>query len=499
MRILPPTLASVSRLSLVLLPPIVVGCQSQTKETPAPQPNILFILTDDLQASSIHALGNNDVHTPAIDSLIAEGVTFTNTYTNGALCGALSMPSRAMLMTGRGLFSIQADGMKIPQAHTTFPQQFKRHGYRTFATGKWHSDYASFNRSFQEGDNIYFGGMHPYELNGHCSPHLHHFDSTGVYGPETAFTGEEFSSKMYADAAIRFLQKQKDTKRPFLAYVAFTSPHDPRNQLPDYGRKYAPDTLNLPQNVLSRHPFDNGEMEVRDELLVPAPRTGEQVQKELADYYGMISEVDVQIRRVMQALQATGQADNTIVVFASDNGLAVGRHGLLGKQNLYDHSVKVPLVIIAPAYKNRKGEQNRSLCYLHDIAPTLCELAGIPLPESMNAQSFYPVLEDSTATHRKDLFLAYSNLQRAFVNEEYKYIIYHVNGKTTEQLFNLRKDPLEMHDLFSENKEEAGKLKEQLAFRMEEENDFCDLDNPDWWQDGHKLTFEEMQHLYIYE
>lgn len=69
----------------------------------------------------------------------------------------------------------------------------------------------------------------------------------------------------------------------------------------------------------------------------------------------------------------------------------------------------------------------------------------------MNAQSFYPVLEDSTATHRKDLFLAYSNLQRAFVNEEYKYIIYHVNGKTTEQLFNLRKDPLEMHDLFSEN------------------------------------------------
>lgn len=148
MRILPPSLASVSCLSLGLLPLIAAGCQSKTKEAPLPQPNILFILTDDLQASSIHALGNNDVYTPAIDSLIAEGVTFTNTYTNGALCGALSMPSRAMLMTGRGLFSIQADGMKIPQAHTTFPQQFKRHGYRTFATGKWHSDYASFNRFF---------------------------------------------------------------------------------------------------------------------------------------------------------------------------------------------------------------------------------------------------------------------------------------------------------------------------------------------------------------
>ena len=134
--------------------PLTAECQSTAKELPQ-QPNVLFILTDDLQASSIHALGNEDVYTPAIDSLIAEGVTFTNTYTNGALCGALSMPSRAMLMTGRGLYNIQSDGMKIPKAHTTFPQQFRRHGYRTFATGKWHSDKAAFNRSFQEGDNIW--------------------------------------------------------------------------------------------------------------------------------------------------------------------------------------------------------------------------------------------------------------------------------------------------------------------------------------------------------
>lgn len=486
------------KLSLALVP-LVAGCQSKTKNETR-QPNVLFILTDDMQASSIHALGNGDVHTPAIDSLITEGVTFTNTYTNGALCGALSMPSRAMLMTGRGLYQIQADGMKIPEAHTTFPQQFREHGYRTFATGKWHSDYASFNRSFQEGENIYFGGMHPYELNGHCSPHLHHYDSTGVYGKETAFIGEEFSSKMYADAAIRFLQTQKDRKQPFLAYVAFTSPHDPRNQLPAYGQKYSPDSLKLPSNYLPQHPFDNGEMDVRDELLMPAPRTGKQVQKELADYYGMISEVDVQIGRVMQALQKTGQADNTIIVFASDNGLAVGRHGLLGKQNLYDHSVKVPLTIITPAYAIRKGERNSALCYLHDIAPTLCELANIPLPESMTAQSLSPLLKDSAATHhRKDLFLAYSNLQRAFVCENYKYIIYNVNGTLTEQLFDLRKDPLEQQNLLPGQEKEAQNLKKQLALRMEEEKDFCNLADRYWWQDGHKLTFDEMQQLYIYE
>lgn len=488
----------ISRYLPLAFTPLVIGCQSKTAGE-VPPPNVLFILTDDMQATSIHALGNPDVHTPAIDSLITEGITFTSTYTNGALCGALSMPSRAMLMTGRGLYDIQADGMKIPEAHTTFPQQFRKHGYHTFATGKWHSDKASFNRSFQEGDNIYFGGMHPYELNGHCSPHLNRYDSTGVYGQDTEFVGEEFSSKMYADAAIRFLQSQKDGEQPFLAYVAFTSPHDPRNQLPAYGQKYNPGALSLPPNYLPQHPFDNGEMEVRDELLVPAPRTREQVQKELADYYGMISEVDVQIGRVLQALRETGQADNTIIVFASDNGLAVGRHGLLGKQNLYDHSVKVPLTLLAPAYKNRKGEKNNALCYLHDIAPTLCELANIPLPESMKAHSLYHILENPAATHRTDLFLAYSNLQRAFVSGNQKYIIYNVHGTITEQLFDLGKDPLEQHNLLPGQEEAARHLKKQLEYRMEEEDDFCRLSDPLWWQDGHKLTFEEMQQLYVYE
>ena len=489
--------ASLLGCSLTLIPAFT-GCQSNKADVPQ-RPNVLFILTDDMQAASIHALGNKDVHTPTIDSLIAEGITFTNTYTNGALCGALSMPSRAMLMTGRGLYDIQADGMKIPETQITFPQQFAQYGYRTFATGKWHSDHASFNRSFQQGDNIYFGGMHPYELNGHCSPHLNRYDSTAIYGKETEFTGEEFSSKMYADAAIRFLERQKDDKQPFLAYVAFTSPHDPRNQLPAYGQKYSPDTLALPPNYLAQHPFNNGEMDVRDELIVPAPRTKQQVQKELADYYGMISEVDVQIGRVMKALKETGRADNTIIVFASDNGLALGRHGLLGKQNLYDHSVKVPLTIITPSSKNRKGEKNNALCYLHDVAPTLCELANIPVPESMKAQSLHQVLNNSTATSRKDLFLAYSNLQRAYVSGNMKYIIYNVNGIVTEQLFDLQKDPLEQHNLLSDRSKEAHSLKEQLTSRMLEEKDFCKLSDPLWWQDGHKLTFEEMQQLYVYE
>lgn len=114
----------------------------------AVSPDVLFILVDDMQKQSIGCCGNPDVYTPNIDRIMSEGVVFDNAYTNGALCGALSMPSRAMIMTGRGVFGVQSDGMKIPQGHTTFPELFREHGYRTFATGKWHSDKASFSRSF---------------------------------------------------------------------------------------------------------------------------------------------------------------------------------------------------------------------------------------------------------------------------------------------------------------------------------------------------------------
>lgn len=476
--------------SLLFAP--LCACYAQSQK-----PNILFILVDDMQSGAIHALGNNDTHTPSIDGMMDEGFTFTNTYINGALCGALSMPSRAMLLTGRGLFEVQGDGIKIPEGHTTFPQYLGQNGYQTFATGKWHSDKASFNRSFAEGDNIYFGGMHPYETNGHCSPHLHHYDPTGVYA-ESPFVGTDFSSKMYADAAVRFLESRKEDKRPFMAYVAFTSPHDPRNQLPAYGKKYEASSLSLPANFLPAHPFDNGEMQVRDELLVPAPRTEAQVQKELAAYYGMVSEVDVQIGRILKTLEETGQKENTIIVFASDNGLAVGRHGLLGKQNLYDHSVGVPLTIIDPSHKG-KGKRSKALCYLYDVYPTLCDKVGLKVPATVTGQSLNPVLVGKTKEHRDKVFLAYSNLQRALVKDGYKYIIYNVEGKTTEQLFNLKKDPLEMNNIIDRNRQKASEFRKQLSDEMKQHGDFCNLDNSKWWKDGHKLTWDEMLGLYIYD
>lgn len=469
------------------------SCQEQK----ADKPNILFILVDDMQSDAIAALGNKDVYTPNIDRLVNEGVNFTRTYTNGALCGALSMPSRAMLMTGRGVFEVQSDGMKIPENQITLPEQLKRNGYRTFATGKWHADKASFGRSFGDGENIFFGGMHPYETNGHCEPRLHHYDPEGKFDEEP-FIGKEFSSKMFADAAIDFLKTTSGNKQPFMAYVAFTSPHDPRISLPDYGKKYQAENLSVPDNFLPEHPFDNGELQIRDEMVLPAPRTPEQLKHELSLYYGMVSEVDVQIGRVLDALDKSGNRENTIIVFASDNGLAMGQNGLIGKQSLYDHSVGVPMLIIDPR-KPQQGRRTDALCYLYDLYPTLCELVGVEVPSSVTGRSLKPVLDGETEQHRDDLFLIYSNQQRALLKDGYKYIIYNVEGKITEQLFDLQKDPGEMVNLVQEEPDKAAAYKKLLNQRMQENHDFCNLDEPLWWKDAHKLTWEECQTLYIFE
>lgn len=469
------------------------SCQQEIEK-----PNVLFLLVDDMQADAIAALGNPDVHTPHIDGLMSQGVTFTHTYTNGALCGALSMPSRAMLITGRGVFGVQSDGMKIPETHTTFPEHFRNQGYRTFATGKWHSDFASFNRSFAEGENIFFGGMHPYETQGHTAPRLRHYDPTGEY-KEKPFVGDKFSSEMFANAAVEFIHSTAKDKNPFLAYVAFTSPHDPRNILPTtYGHRYQAASLTLPSNFLPEHPFDNGELAIRDELVLPPPRTGEQIQNELALYYGMVSEVDEQIGRVLKALDDTGERSNTIIVFASDNGLAVGQNGLIGKQSLYEHSVGVPMLIIDPRTKN-KGAKSDALCYLYDIYPTLCDLAQIETPASVQGQSLKAVLDEPAKAHRPDLFLAYSNQQRALVKDNYKYIIYNVEDTITEQLFNLKDDSGELKNLADKQPEKVAEMKALLHARMKENNDFCDLSSPKWWKDGHKITWDELVNLYIFD
>jgi len=465
---------SVLTLSFIIVNSISLVAQNKV----ATKPNILVIITDDQRFGTIEALGNTEIVTPNMDKLVKNGTAFTQTHIMGGLSGAICCPSRAMLLSGRTLFNLHKDGEYIPASDVTFPEFFRSNGYTTFETGKWHQDKATFKRAFDYADNILFGGMNPPETGGQYRPRLYHYDSSGDY--KDFFWGAHFSSIYFADAAVNFLDQQNSNKDPFLMYVAFTSPHDPRTPPTWYGHSYKSTDVSLPVNFLPEHPFDNGELVIRDETLLPFPRTKEAVKVEIAKYYSMISEVDYQIGRILQKLKETGKDKNTIIVFAGDNGLNVGQHGLLGKQNPYECSIRVPLVFSGPGIP--KDKRVNKYVYLNDVYPTLCELTGLKTPSIIETNSLASAFNQSVFKGRDKAFFAYLNLQRAIVKDGFKLVLYNVKGQSRIQLFDLNKDPNEMHDLKDNTKyqDKINFMTQLLSKTMKELNDFCDLDKPGW-------------------
>lgn len=463
---------------LVFLSVFVPSKLVKAQQSGSEKPNIIVIITDDQHYRTIHALGNKEIRTPNMDKLVKGGTAFTRAHIQGGLNGAICSPSRAMLLSGKNLFSLHKDGAYIPEQDITFPELFRQHGYITFETGKWHQDKASFNRAFSSGDHIFFGGMHPPATGGHYRPQLNHYDSTGQY--KEPFWGKDFSSVYYAGAAISFLEKHQHSTQPFLMYVAFTSPHDPRTPPSWYGHQYRMEDVSLPANFLPQHPFDNGELQIRDETLLPFPRTEAAVRTEIAKYYSMISEADEQVGRILKTLEKTGKARNTIIVFAGDNGLAVGEHGLLGKQNAYDCAIRVPLIFKGPGIP--AGKKVSGYVYLNDIYPTLCGLSGIPVPSSVEGKSMISAFDKGDFKGRDYLLFSYLNVQRAVVQEGFKMIRYNVKGQSFLQLFDLNADPFEMRNL-AEEKQYRPRLMYMdslLGKAMKEMGDFCDAGKPGW-------------------
>lgn len=402
---------------------------------PAQAPrNVLLLFADDQRPDTIGAYGNPYIRTPNLDRLVAEGFSFRRAYCLGAQGGAVCVPSRAMLNTGRSFFRIPMD----MEGETTLGELLGRHGYATFATGKWHNGRASWLKSFQQGRNIMFGGM-----SDHTKVPLADLGPDGKLGRER--TGVRFSSALFADAAIEFLRNYRD-EQPFFAYVAFTAPHDPRNPPPRYRRMYYRQPPPLPPNFAPQHPFDNGHMTGRDESLAPWPRTELMVREQLAEYYGLITHLDRQVGRILRELASGPHAENTVVVYTADHGLAVGSHGLLGKQNLYEHSMGAPLVFRGPGIP--AGGESNVFCYLLDIFPTLCSLLGVQTPDGLDGRDLAPVWRGEPAAVRDSVFTAFRDLMRAVRDERWKLIRYpkidHV------QLFDLAADPHETKNLASD-------------------------------------------------
>jgi arylsulfatase A-like enzyme len=413
---------------------------------PRRPPNVVILFADDLRYDTIRALGNNEIETPNLDRLAARGVSFTNACIMGGTSGAVCIPSRAMLHSGMSLFhahdSIVQPDVQKAKPYTLLGRQFGSAGYRTFGTGKWHNQPALFAESFQSGSNIFFGGM-----TDQTKVPVRPYDPAGAFPKSTEQITARHATELFTDSAVEFL-KEAPRRQPFFLYVAYTSPHDPRTAPEEFRRKYDPARISLPRNFLPQHPFDNGELKVRDELLAPFPRTPEVIRQHIADYYACISHLDSQVGRVLQALESNGQASNTIVVFAGDNGLALGQHGLMGKQSVYDHSVRVPLLMAGPGLPS--NQRRADFAYLFDLYPTLCDLCGVEKPSSLEGRSLVKPLPAPDS-----VFFAYRNYQRAVRTREWKYIEYSVDGRSRRQLFNIRSDPWEMNDLSSSSAQVA--------------------------------------------
>ena len=402
------------------------------------RPNIVFLFADDQRADTISAHGNPHIHTPNLDQLVAEGTSFRRNYCAGSFSGAVCVASRAMLMTGRHWMNLPA---KKPASNwgdaTTLPALLREKGdYHSFIIGKWHNGKKTLDASFSDGRSVYMGGM------------ANHADflvqdlKGGKLSPKREAGG--FSSTVFANDAVSFI-KDAGTEKPFFLYVAFMAPHDPRNPPEAYRKRYYEKRPPLPPNYLPQHPFKNAPQVTmgRDEGLAPWPRTKEVVSDQLCEYYGLVTHLDEQVGRILAALKDSPHASNTLVVYTADHGLAMGSHGLLGKQNVYEQSMRCPLVLRGPGVP--KGKASDGYTYVHDLYATLCDMADIDVPDGIDSRSLVPVIQGSSKKVRDSNFLPFQDNQRAVSDGRWKLHIYpQINHRL---LFDLSKDPHELNNL----------------------------------------------------
>ena len=251
------------------------------------------------------------------------------------------------------------------------------------------------------------------------------------------------SAEIWADSASGFLLGRRQQRNPFLLYVGFNSPHDPRQAPKDYVDRYPAGRIAVPPNFQPEHPFDQGDHRIRDEKLAPFPRTRDAVQLHRSEYYAHITYMDTQIGRILDGLDRSGQASNTFIILTADHGLAVGEHGLMGKQNMYDHSIRMPLVVIGPGIA--PGRRVDQLVYQHSVFPTTCELVGVRAPETVEFPSLAGLLRGKDEEMHDAVFCWYLSYQRAVRTREHKLIVYPEAGVT--QLFDVNRDPWEIHNL----------------------------------------------------
>ncbi len=407
------------------------------------KPNILLIVTDDQRYDTISALGNPHIHTPNLDNLTRNGFAFERQFCTTPIC----TPARAEILTGCHSFNNRVPwfGMPIKPELELLPQTMQRNGYHTIHVGKWHNDghprdkgYVVTRRVFNE-DNL-----NDPLVKGHF-----------VKFEEQGGILEGHSTELFTDAALQEMTTAPEDK-PWFCYVGYFAPHDPHHSPPPFDTLYPAEKMPLFPNHMPEHPFDNGAMTIRDELLENWPRQHDAMKKYRSRYYGMITHLDHNIGLLIGQLQTAGRLDNTVIIFTGDQGLAAGSHGLLGKENMYDHSIASPLILSGPGIT--RGGRSLAMSHHTDLFPTICDLAGIDRPNSAaDGFSLLPVIQGDKEKVRDAVLCEFCvprarngklfQVQRAVRTEKWKLMWYAESNMY--QLFDLERDADELVNLLA--------------------------------------------------
>lgn len=477
-------------LLIVSLTTIVSCTTNQSSDDLNEKPNIVFLFADDLTYDAVNALGNSEIQTPNLDRLVNSGVNFSHTYNMGAWGGAVCAASRAMIISGRFVWRANDFRRNWGKNDTMYYKQswgklMEQAGYDTYMTGKWHVD-ARPEQVFQtvkhirpgmpkdnwdhhemvrlfkdvidkqkvDGKLVSASDVMPVGYNRPLS-----IDDNSWSPSDTKFggfwEGGKHWSEVLKDDAIEFINQAKSKDNPFFMYLAFNAPHDPRQAPQEYIDKYPIENISLPKNWLPEYPWKDSignSAGLRDEALAPFPRTEYATKVNIQEYYAIITHLDAQIGGILDALEASGKMDNTYIFFTADHGLAVGKHGLFGKQNMFDHSIRPPMFFTGPDIP--KGKTVNADVYLQDIMATSLELAGIEKPEYVEFNSFLPQAKgEKQESHYEEIYGAYIDHQRMIRKDGFKLIVYPRVEKIL--LFDLDKDPDEIQNLADDDNQSA--------------------------------------------
>ena len=425
--------------------------------------NVLWLCTDQQRFDTIAALGNDSIRTPNIDRLVNDGVAFTNAFCQSPVCS----PSRASFLTGRypRTTRCRQNGQAIPEDEVLLPRMFADAGYRCGLAGKLHLSSCSDGKVETRIDD----GYHDFRWSHHPQPdwpenaysqwlHTKGTSWDQLYdGPSTGFVkagvpAEFHQTTWCADMTIDFIRGNQH--RPWFFSFNCFDPHHPFDPPPEYLQRYAPEDMPLPLN--SNNTNAQTKFQQLDAVWAhnspgefhTGGMTDSDRRQVTAAYYAMCELIDDQVGRILAALDDSGQAERTLVIFMSDHGELLGDHGLYFKgPHFYDAAVRVPLIFRCPRHLPA-GTVCDQLTELTDIAPTLLELCGLPTSQRMQGHSLVPLMTGQTTSHRDDVFCEYYNswthadaYASMLRTHDAKIVVYH--GLNDGELYNLRDDPQE--------------------------------------------------------